>query len=606
MRLFTQLIIVWLITYSTLLSLYFVVGRLIEKLTADCFDLKINKDILIPRQEKRLDIRQSVISLFLVSLLLSLGYTLQCHHFGAVIPFHPAAITYPLYFLFSMIAFDTSYYWIHRLLHIKINSKCWFLNKHSSIINPHTWHHRNRHPSVWTSHSNSILDTFFLQSYWLVAFLILPIPPVVLFAHKIIDQIRVIIKHSGYEITGTLPLKYKHLLAVVHQDQHHGALCYNFSLYFSWWDRIAGTLYPDYDRINHEFVRAPQYKKMQIEKINIKIDSALSVVNTKSSPLLRRSLHIFLYHWWYSQYHLTSMFFTVSLKNIQRTLNTANNPLQHEQFIMECQQFTPTPHPICNPNRPIDISIIIPAYNNWEYTSACINSILKTHDEHINYEVILADDNSTDETRHAEKYYPGLIITKTDKNSGFLRNCNHASKKARGRYIALLNNDTIVLQGWLTGLYETIELHTTAAIVGSKILNENGLINESGSAFSRIVNKEPFPIGKGYHSQTPAFNIQRDTVYVSACSILIRKSFWDAVGGFDERFQHGYYEDSDLAMTARSLGLRVIYQPKSEVIHFEGKSYTIEGEEKQRRIMKANQKLFLEKWSKNFNHQAIL
>lgn len=134
-----------------------------------------------------------------------------------------------------------------------------------------------------------------------------------------------------------------------------------------------------------------------------------------------------------------------------------------------------------NAHKDIDVSIIIPVYNQWKLTCACINSILSTCDGDVNYELILADDCSTDDTMNAATVYPGLIVIKTEKNSGFLQNCNHAARIARGRYILLLNNDTIVLPNWLENLYKTIESDKHIAIVGSKILYPTGLIQEAGS-----------------------------------------------------------------------------------------------------------------------------
>ena len=76
----------------------------------------------------------------------------------------------------------------------------------------------------------------------------------------------------------------------------------------------------------------------------------------------------------------------------------------------------------------MDVTVIIPVYNQWDFTRACLNSILETcRTVDIRYEIILADDGSSDETTCATKSYPGLRVVKTPKNVGFLRNCNRPS-----------------------------------------------------------------------------------------------------------------------------------------------------------------------------------
>ncbi|HHT0592272.1 TPA: glycosyltransferase [Legionella anisa] len=261
-----------------------------------------------------------------------------------------------------------------------------------------------------------------------------------------------------------------------------------------------------------------------------------------------------------------------------------------KSFIRYCQQQQPQPIFFPNVDKDIDVSIIIPVYNQWKLTCACLNSILSTCDGDVNYELILADDCSTDDTMNAATLYPGLIVIKTEKNSGFLQNCNHAARIARGRHILLLNNDTIVLPNWLENLYKTIESDADIAIVGSKILYPTGLIQEAGSVVFH--NGSTLNVRPENSRDWFFLNTQRDTDYVSGCSILIRKSFWDSVGGFDPRYKNAYYEDTDLAMTAHAQGLRVIYQPNSEVVHFIHKTYA----HTHRNLLEQNKKLFIEKW----------
>ncbi|KTD12086.1 putative glycosyl transferase [Legionella gratiana] len=276
---------------------------------------------------------------------------------------------------------------------------------------------------------------------------------------------------------------------------------------------------------------------------------------------------------------------------LRREFSSISHQHSLKAFIRYCQRQPSQPILFPSAYKDIDVSIIIPVYNQWKLTCACLNSILNTCDGNINYELILADDCSTDETINAAVLYPGLIVIRTDKNSGFLQNCNHAAQKARGRYLLLLNNDTIVLPNWLESLYQTIEGEERIAIVGSKILCPTGKIQEAGSIIFQ--NGNTLNIGYGCHRRVSFLNTRRDVDYISGCSVLIRKSFWDSVEGFDPRYKNAYYEDTDLAMNAHAQGMRVVYQPSSEVIHFLHKTYGHTHQD----LLETNKKLFLEKWN---------
>lgn len=264
----------------------------------------------------------------------------------------------------------------------------------------------------------------------------------------------------------------------------------------------------------------------------------------------------------------------------------------------------PAAVPVVAEGAAIDVSILIPAYNQWHLTRACLNSIIETSRGcGVAYEILLADDGSSDDTVHAAALYPGLRVVRTPSNLGFLRNCNHAARQARGQHILLLNNDTVVLPGWLKALHQTMAADPRIAIVGSKMLYPDGHIQEAGGGL--LANGDGVSIGRwtveAGHTRPvdrdhPAFNTERETDYLSGASILVRKSFWDLVGGFDERYQPAYCEDADLAMAARAQGLRVVYQPASEIVHFEHQSYAEQADANHRQLMAKNKHLLVDKW----------
>ena len=268
-------------------------------------------------------------------------------------------------------------------------------------------------------------------------------------------------------------------------------------------------------------------------------------------------------------------------------------------FIQHCRNAAPSPLPVHDPALRLDVSIILPVYNKWALTRACLNSILITSaDSGVRYEVILADDGSTDETIRAGEIFPGLRIARTPMNLGFLRNCNHAAGFARGRYLLLLNNDTVVLPGWLKALHDTMESDSDIAIGGSKFLFADGTVQEAGGALysdGRAVN-----LCRGLARDASIVNIPREVDYISGASIIVRAEFWKTTGGFDERYKTAYCEDADLAMSARAHGKKVWYTPASEVIHFEHQSYADAASNKVRELIDQNREIMHQKWREAF------
>ena len=213
------------------------------------------------------------------------------------------------------------------------------------------------------------------------------------------------------------------------------------------------------------------------------------------------------------------------------------------------------------------VSIIIPVYNKFKYTFKCIISILNNIDT-ISYEIIIADDMSTDLTKYIKYFFKNIIVSKNKGYRGFIMNCNKASLLANGKYIHFLNNDIIVQERWLTNLVELIESSEKIGMVGSKLINQNNILQEAGGIIWRDGNG--YNYGRGNNPKLPEYNYVKEVDYISGCSILIKKSLWKEIGGFDERYIPAYYEDTDLAFEVRKHGYKVMYQPKSEVIHFEG------------------------------------
>lgn len=245
----------------------------------------------------------------------------------------------------------------------------------------------------------------------------------------------------------------------------------------------------------------------------------------------------------------------------------------------------------------IDVSIVIPVYNAFEMNLKCIASVVR-NTSGVRYEIILADDASSDQTGEIENYVNNLVISRSESNLGFLRNCNKAAAIARGKYIHFLNNDTEVQSHWLDSLFQLMESDSKIGIAGSKLLYPDGKLQEAGGIIWK--DGSGWNFGNRQDPENPEFNYVKDVDYISGASILVKKELWLRVGGFDERYTPAYCEDSDLAFSARELGYRTVYQPLSRVVHYEGYSHGSDQDMKKGVGVKAyqiaNNKKFREKW----------
>jgi len=213
------------------------------------------------------------------------------------------------------------------------------------------------------------------------------------------------------------------------------------------------------------------------------------------------------------------------------------------------------------------VSIVIPIFGQIEFTIRCLESISKNLPR-CTFEIIVVDDASKDKSLEILKFIKGLSIYKNVSNRGFIYSCNLGAKKARGDYLYFLNNDTHVTEGWLDSLVQTFNDFPGTGLVGSKLVYPNGKLQEAGGIIWKDGSASNF--GRGRDPNLPIFNYAREVDYCSGASILVPNLIFNDLGGFDIDYSPSYCEDSDLCLKIRHKGMRVIYQPLSRVIHYEG------------------------------------
>lgn len=239
------------------------------------------------------------------------------------------------------------------------------------------------------------------------------------------------------------------------------------------------------------------------------------------------------------------------------------------------------------------VSIIIPVFNQAAITWRCLKSLF-INTSNVSYEVIVIDDHSTVSLSPIGTQIPGIHLICNSENLGFLKSCNEAAGQAKGKYICLLNNDTEVHEGWLEHLLAVFDNNKYTAIAGPKLIYPDGRLQEAGGIIWNDASAWNF--GKFDDPEKPDLNYLKEVDYISGACILIRKAFWDKLGGFDEQFAPAYYEDTDLAMKVRRAGYKVFYQPLSVVTHYEGLSNGLDESSGLKKYQAINRDKFFGKW----------
>lgn len=247
-----------------------------------------------------------------------------------------------------------------------------------------------------------------------------------------------------------------------------------------------------------------------------------------------------------------------------------------------------------------EVSIVVPVYNAWPYTEACLRSLCTSGDKS-SLEVIVVNDASSDQTADSLSHIPGVVTVHNEANLGFIGSCNAGAARARGRFLIFLNNDTTVTSGWLDELLGTFDRYPLAGLVGAKLIYPDGTLQEAGGII--FSDATGWNYGRGEDPSLPQYEYVREVDYISGAAIGLRKSLFEELGGFDTHYAPAYYEDTDLAFKVRAAGYKVLYQPQSVVVHYEGVSSGTDLSSGTKRYQVVNHKKFLERWDEALKAQ---
>jgi GT2 family glycosyltransferase len=256
------------------------------------------------------------------------------------------------------------------------------------------------------------------------------------------------------------------------------------------------------------------------------------------------------------------------------------------------------------------LTIIIVSFNTKRLTLECINSVYK-ETKKIRFEIIIIDNASTDGSSEAvKKLYPDIRMIESQKNEGFARANNIAAALARGKYILLLNPDTVVISSAIDKLVQFAEENKEAKIWGGKTTFADGTLNPSclgqltpwtlfcrASGLTWIFPRSSI-FNREYIHKWSGMKTAMSVDIVVGCFLLITKEFWEELGGFDRRF-FMYGEEADLCLRAAKKGASPRVTPTATIIHHGGASET-SNEEKLIKILKGQVTLMIVHWPKSW------
>lgn len=230
----------------------------------------------------------------------------------------------------------------------------------------------------------------------------------------------------------------------------------------------------------------------------------------------------------------------------------------------------------------MDITIVIVNWNTCDILRDCLCSIY-TETKRLKFEITVIDNASSDDSvRMVKEKFPQVILIENSENRGFAAANNQGIAVAQGRYILLLNSDTVILDNAIAKTVKFADAHPEAGVVGSKVLNADRLLQPSCFMYPSILNMilsssylyKVFPNNKFFGRERMTW-WKRDDItevdVVRGCFMLVRSNAIERVGTMDERF-FMYGEETDWCYRFKQAGWKVMFTPDAEIIHLGGAS----------------------------------
>ncbi len=239
------------------------------------------------------------------------------------------------------------------------------------------------------------------------------------------------------------------------------------------------------------------------------------------------------------------------------------------------------------------VSIILISFNQVKYTKKCIESIYENTE--IGYEIIVVDNASEDSTIEELSKLDNVKIIQNKENLGFPKAVNQGIIAASGKYVLLLNNDTIVTKGWLKRMVDIAESDKNIGMVGPLSNAVSGVQIDKEASYKTIEEMHQYAANKKEENKEKFFEFPR----LAFLCTLIKRELIEKIGGLDERFTPGNFEDDDFSLRTQLAGYKTIVAQDVFIHHFGSVSFKAEGDKAYDNRLMINQKKFEEKWGAN-------
>jgi GT2 family glycosyltransferase len=218
----------------------------------------------------------------------------------------------------------------------------------------------------------------------------------------------------------------------------------------------------------------------------------------------------------------------------------------------------------------IDVSVIIALFNQAHFTLHTLRGVLSQTG--VNLEVILVDNNSTDETSELLSRLDNVRVLRNQDNLGFLTAVNQGAAEATGRTILLLNSDAFLRKNTLAIALRTLDSDADIGAVGGRLILPSSKLQEAGNIVWSDANVLGY--GRGMPPEAGEAMFRRDVDYCSGAFLLTPRAIFERMGGLDPVYAPAYYEEVDYCLRLWQAGLRVVYEPDAVIDHYEFGSET--------------------------------
>ena len=254
----------------------------------------------------------------------------------------------------------------------------------------------------------------------------------------------------------------------------------------------------------------------------------------------------------------------------------------------------------------LDVSIIIVNWNTRDLLENCLTSVMQQY-KNVDFEVIVIDNASTDGSAQQVKgRFPKVILVENRENRGFATANNQGMKIAKGRYIFLLNSDTVILDRTIENMVRFADAHPDTAVVGCKVLNPDGTLQPTCFMFPSLLNiallvtylYKLFPRSRFFGREHMTWwdrNDDREVDVVTGCCMLVRREAIQQVGMMDDRF-FMYAEETDWCYRFRRGGWKNMFTPTARIVHYGNASAVRFGPERALLRDESDIKLMFKHW----------